>query len=305
MPPGVRPPLALTYFFYWYDAETKNHLRPEDGLPTHLPATPQPSWRSDAWFRRQFDDMTAAGINVALPVYWGSNPSEPWSAGGLPHLVAARHQLIASGKKPPTIGLFYDTSAVRGVDLTREPGISRFYEDIQSFFRAIPAGDWARIDGRPVVWLFLPQDNQFDQRVFDEVYRRFSDDFAVRPYIVRATGWDCPTTSDDCSPPIRTDASYVWGAAQDGMQATPLVASVGPGYDEREIPGRAGRHVARDDARYYRKNLAAAIASGRPLIAIETWNEIHEASGIGETREFGRTYISITRELLDAARARP
>jgi hypothetical protein len=249
--------------------------------------------------------MTAAGINVALPVYWGTNPNEPWSAGGLPHLVAARHQLVASGKKAPTIGLFYDTSAVRGLDLTREPGISQFYGDVKSFFRAIPARDWARIDGRPVVWLFLPQDNKFDQTLFDEVYQRFTSDFGVRPYIVRATGWDCPTTSDDCSPPIRTDASYVWGTAQDGVQVTPLVASVGPGYDERELRGRRGLHVDRANGRYYTKNLTAALASGRPLLAIETWNEIHEASGIGETREYGSQYITITRELLDAARARP
>ena len=58
------------------------------------------------------------------------------------------------------------------------------------------------------------------------------------------------------------------------MQATPLVASAGPGYDERRIPGRRGTHVDRDGGAYYRENFTAAVQSGRPLVAIETWNEI-------------------------------
>ena len=190
VPKGVKPPLLLTYFFYWYDADTALHLRPQDGLPVHLPATPKPSWHSDAWFQRQLADMTDAGINVALPVYWGDRPDEVWSAGGLPHLVAAREQMVAAGEKAPTIGMFYDVSTIRGVDLTTAQGIDAFYANVQSFFRAVPKRDWALVDGRPIVWLFLPQDNRFDQRVFDATYTRFQHDFGVRPYIVRATGWD-------------------------------------------------------------------------------------------------------------------
>ena len=108
-----------------------------------------------------------------------------------------------------------------------------------------------------------------------------------------------------CAHPIHTDASYVWGTAQDGMQQTPLVASAGPGYDERQISGRRGIHVARAGGAYYRKNLTAAVDSGRPFVAIETWNEIHEASGIGETVEYGRQYIDLTRSIVDARRAAP
>ncbi len=305
LPRGARPPLLLTYFFYWYDAATELHLRPQDGLPVHLPPSPPPSWRSDTWFRRQLVDMKAAGIDVALPVYWGDRPDEPWSAGGLPHLVAARDQLAAQGQKPPTIGMFYDTTTVRGVDLTTDDGMAAFYANIESFFRAVPKRDWALVAGRPVVWLFLPQDNRFDQRVFDEVYARFDREFGVRPYIVRATGWDCPNTGAGCAQPVRTDASYVWGTAQDGVQVTPLVASAGPGYDERQIAGRRGTHVNRDGGAYYRRNLTAAVQSGRPFVAIETWNEIHEASAIAETVEYGRRYIDLTRSIIDRQRAGP
>ena len=41
------------------------------------------------------------------------------------------------------------------------------------------------------------------------------------------------------------------------------------------------------------------------IIAIETWNELGEASGILETIEYGRQYIEITRAYLDRWRAQP
>jgi hypothetical protein len=302
--PGVTPPLVLTYFFYWYDAQTKQHLRPQDGLPTHLPTTPAPSWRSSAWFERQLRDMRDATIDVALPVYWGSSPQNEWSVGGLAPLVAARHRLVAAHFDAPRIGMFYDTSIVRGVNLTATAGIDEFYANIRTFFRHIPRSDWALVDNRPIVWIFLPQDNRFDQRVFDATYTRFADDFGVRPYIVRATGWDCASTAPNCEKPIHTDASYVWGVAQDGMQATRMVAAAGPGYDDRQVSGRKGTYVGRDHGAYYRKNLTAAVQSGRPLVALETWNEIHEASGIGQTVEYGRDYIEMTRSIVDSARGK-
>jgi hypothetical protein len=300
---GTRtPPLVVTYFFYWYNAVTHQHLRPQDGLPNHLPATPAPSWQSVPWFESQLTDMTDADVDVALPDYWGSSPENAWSIEGLATLVTARHDLVAEHEQVPSIGMFYDTSILRGVDLTTDAGINEFYGNIRTFFKAIPASDWALVDGRPLIWLFLPQDNRFDQRVFNATYARFTHDFGVRPFIVSATGWDCANTVHDCERPIHTDASFVWGVAQDGMQETQLVAAAGPGYDERLIPGRAGKFVPRGGGEYYRKNLTAALDSGRPLVAIETWNEIHEASGIGDTVEYGRKYINLTRSMVDAAR---
>ncbi|HEY6429064.1 MAG TPA: DUF5010 domain-containing protein [Acidimicrobiales bacterium] len=299
---ATTPPLVVTYLFYWYNAASSQHLRPQDGLPIHLPDSPAPSWQSVPWFETQLKDMTDADINVALPDYWGSSPEQEWSIEGLTTLVQARAELVAEHMDPPSIGMFYDTSIIKGVDLTTEAGINEFYYNIRTFFMAIPEDDWARVDGRPLIWLFLPQDNNFDQRVFDATYARFTEDFKIRPFIVRATGWNCATTVANCGERIHTDASYVWGVAQDGMQATELVAAAGPGYDDRLIPGRAPEVVPREGGAYYRKNLAAAVRSGRPIVAIETWNEIHEASAICETVEYGRTYIDLTRSIVETAR---
>jgi hypothetical protein len=299
--------VVFTYFYYWYDAATGLHLGPDDPLPLHPADDPPPSWHSVAWFERQLSDMAYAGIDVVLPVYWGFGADEPWSWQGLRYLVDARDRLVAAGRPAPSIGLFLDTTIFKGMDLTDEDGIGSFYANIQDFLARIPPRDRALIDGRPVVWLFLPQENVFDQRTFDEVDARFEADFGVRPFVVRATGWDCAmergflglgSLHQDCSHPIRTDASYVWGAAQDGFQETATVATVGPGYDERLIPGRPGVYRSREGGARYRDDLCRALASGRNMLAIETWNEFHEASAIAETLEYGRKYIEMTRALL-------
>jgi hypothetical protein len=292
---GVKLPLTFTYYFYWYDAETGLHLGPDDPLPTKPARVPLTNYRSVDWHRRQLADMNQALIDVALPVYWGENPAEPWSSLGLDVLVEARRTMVVAGQSAPTIGMFYDTSIIRGADLTTEMGMATFFGHIRSFYRRIPQEHRALVDGRPVVWLFLPQDNKYDQKVFDYTVAHFQNEFGVAPFLVREAGWKGVTT----------DASYVWGAAQNGVRATDLAVSVGPGYDERQVPGRSGVYRARQDGRWYRRNLEAALVANRPLLAVETWNELHEASGIGETIEYGRDYIDLTRELIGARRGEP
>ena len=60
------------------------------------------------------------------------------------------------------------------------------------------------------------------------------------------------------------------------------VADVGPGYDDRELvghlPGYTGLVIDREDGELYRRGLTEAVLSGAPWLAIETWNEFHEAT---------------------------
>jgi hypothetical protein len=304
-------PLVLTYYYYWYDAKTGQHLGPNDPLPTHPVDNPQTSWSSVAWHKQQLADMSAAGVDVVLPVYWGYSSSEVWSTKGLQYLVDARNQLVAEGARPPSIGMFFDSAILEKRDLRTPANIDFFYSNIKDFFSRIPANSWARHDVRPIVWIFLPQNgNAFNQSLFDYTYARFNADFGVRPFIVRATGWDCAIVSwdangyrTDCSQKIQTDGSFVWGVAQDGTQPAGTVAAVGPGYDESKIPDRRGIVRSRDGGKWYQLNFARAITSHRDMLAIETWNEFHEASAICETKEYGRQYIDLTRQLTDKYRA--
>ena len=311
--PQISKPTVLTYYYYWYDAATGSHLGPNQPLPTHPPPNPVPSWHNVSWHSRQLSDMTSAGIDIALPVYWGYGREE-WSTEGLKYLVQARDELVVGRQPAPTIGMFFDTTSMAGIDLTTASGMEIFYLNIKDFYSRIPRPDWGLINGRPVVWLYVPQNgNLFEQTLFDHIYQRFNQDFGVRPFVVREAGWYCAITAwsgagpskRDCSHPIETDGMYHWGGAYDGYKDVGNVAQVGPGYDERKVPGRRGLVQPRDGGRWYTSNLELALGSGKRLLTLETWNEYHEATAIGETVEYGRAYIDLTRQYTSRFHATP
>src|SRR5207249_1503016 len=64
-----RQPLIATYYFYWFDLTDPSRREPDWKL--HPPNSDHYSFLSAAWHRRQLADMQAAGIDVALAVYWG------------------------------------------------------------------------------------------------------------------------------------------------------------------------------------------------------------------------------------------
>jgi hypothetical protein len=300
--------LIFTYYFYWYDAYSGGHLREVDILNLHPPEEPAPSWRNVEWHKKELADMTWAGIDVALPVYWGfHNPKDSWSYEALPIIAQAWYALREDGIDPPEIGMFFDTTIIDGRDLTTQGGKEFFYANFRDFFSRIPGEQWALIDDRPVIFLFTSDwAEAVDQSTFDYVYEHFERDFGVKPYIVREASWNYPITGwegddriRDFSTAIETENSYPWAGSILGYTDNGGVASIGPGYDETGMPGRAGIVVEREDGDFYRRNFQAAIDSGKPLLVIETWNEFHEGSGIAESQEFGREYLEITREMAE------
>jgi hypothetical protein len=302
--------IVATYYFYWYDDESSEHFRNADGSDalTDHPADPKGySYRRAAWHRKQLDDMIDAGIDVALPVYWGcpaADAGEQFSNAGLPPLVAAAEELIAAGKKPPRIGMFYDTSTLqfnaagRRADLSTADGRAWFYVTIRDFFSLVPPRLWATIDGRPIVFLYaaaFAAGGTDDPKLLDYVRAHFAEDFGgARPYVVAEQSWRLPA-----------DATYAWGAAF-GLQVQG-VAAVGPGYDDHAVPGRTTPGKDRENGAFYKRNwdiLLAMDPARRPnLVAVETWNELHEGTDIADTKEYGRQYIDITRGYAAAWRA--
>ena len=306
--------LVATYYFYWYDDESAAHFRnPDgsDGLTDHPAEAKGYSYKRAAWHKKELQDMMDAGIEVVLPVYWGCPDNrkgaaggQNWSYDGLPPLVAAQEELLAAGLKPPRIGLFYDTSTLQynaagyRVDLAKADGRAWFYVSIRDFFSLIPPKLWATIEGRPIVFLYaaaFAAGGTNDPKLLDYVRERFAQDFGgAKPYVVAEQSWRLPAES-----------TYAWGAAF-GLQVLG-VAAVGPGYDDHAVPGRTTPRKDREGGAFYKRSwdtLLAMDPARRPsIVAIETWNELHEGTDIADSREYGRQYIDITRSYAAAWKA--
>lgn len=300
-----KTPLIATSYFYWYDAQSKAHVIDHDGtdaLTDHPPTLEGFSYKNVDWHARELADMMAAGIDVLLPVYWGTPlGDQPWSDEGLPKLVAARQRLLAQGQRPPAIGMFYDTTTLqhnRGgyhVDLTTPAGRLWFYGTIRNFFSLIPAEHRARIDGKPLVFLYASAfARRADEQLFPAVREMFRRDFGSDLFLVKMHGW-----------PGAADSEYQWGGALAPQFFD--TAGLGPGYDHSAVPGRSPLVRQREDGRFYSRawqRLLAMDPQTRPwLVHVETWNEFHEGTEVCHTAEYGRQYIELTRHFADRFRA--
>lgn len=305
--------LVTTYYFYWHDlTEPSRRARYDSGAFESPPDPSHYSFRFPDTHLREFEDMRAAGVDFALPVYWGE-PGHPgrttgmtcpyyWSTDGLPPMVEALDVLAERGT-PLQIGMFYDTTILANADLRTPAGREYFYVNVRDFYSRIPPRHWAAIDGKPVVWLYdAIWVTAFDQSSFDYLEERFAADFGgLRPYIVREIQWD---VSRGIDPPqeMRSDGLYGWGAAVFGYNpdARLTIAQVGPGFTNTAYcTGGTERNcfqVDREQGAFYTRALQDALASDRKILAVETWNEFSEGSQIAETQQSGRRYIELTRE---------
>lgn len=292
--------IALTYLFYWYDAPSGFHYgdAPITQVTLHPPDSylSTYSFKDDVFVQREFSDMIAAGIDVALPVFWGDPRNvSTWSVPGLQTMVQAQQAMAKAGQPAPKIGMFDDTSSLPVLnggtkpDLTTPSGKSLFYDEIQRFFSNVPQQFWAVIDGRPIIVLYYSTYvSAWDQTTFDYLSQHFQQDFGTTPYIIRERSWTGVTT----------DAAYAWGAAVNGPISIGDVTAVGPGFDNLAVSGpqAQGRLVVADRycGQFYQRQWDAAVSANSRLVLMETWNELHEGTAIAATKEYGRRYIDQT-----------
>jgi hypothetical protein len=205
-------PLLATTYFYWYDAASGVNVRYADGssfITHHPPTLDGFSYLNVDWHAQQLQDMMAAGIDVALPVWYGSPYSDPdfsvptlwnqvdpnhlaFSDRGLRRLGVARTRLTDQGLTPPKIGMFYDTTSLDKVnvvgyhvDLRTYGGKRWFYESIRNFFSHVPASAWARIDGKPLIFVYhLGHAVGVDETLMSTVRIWFQQDFGSDCYLV-------------------------------------------------------------------------------------------------------------------------
>ncbi len=312
--------LATTYYFYWHDLTDPDRLARQQGR-FHVPPDPAHySFLLPETHQREFNDMLAAGLDFVLPVYWGE-PGHPgrttaetspdyWSTEGIPAMVAALEQNEQQGAPPLQIGMFYDTTIMANADLTTAAGKEYFYVNVRDYYSRIPPRFWAAIDGRPIVWLYdTIWISRFDQSSIDYLSARFENDFnGLRLFVVRESQWQ---TSKGVVPQsaVTSDGLYAWGAAPSGYNSSPelTIAQVGPGFNNTQYckggPENNCFDVDRQNGARYEGELQQAAASGRHILAVETWNEFSEGTDIQETVETGRQYIDLTRHYADEFKA--
>jgi hypothetical protein len=209
-------PILTTTYFYWYDNVSGENVRYPDGgsfITHHPPTLDGFSYRNTSWHERELRDMTEAGIDVVLPVFYGSPFSDSqfhdttaavgavqFSDPGLRRLVAARCRLLREGLRPPSIGIFFDTGTLGRInpkdyhaDLTTFGGKRWLYETVRNFFSHVPPSHWACIDGKPLVFFYhLGHASAMDEQVMSHVRESFKRDFGVDCYIVCPSLRKCP-----------------------------------------------------------------------------------------------------------------
>ena len=301
---GADDRLVMSYLYYWYDEASLENpaltLHPPEGQPF--------DWRDPSWHRQQLADMAEVGVDVALAVYWGETAE--WSTRGLDAMVSARELLLQEQLRPPAIGLMLDTNLYATIlpdhpelaDLTSQDGMAAFADLVDGYFARIPACHQARIDGRPLVfvWRADTEDGDvfdFDQRTLDGVAELLEARMGVRPLFVYERTWIDHAVEAGKS--VQPEAWYGWGAALRGPRFEDRTVAVGPGYDDRAIVERPGYLRDRDDGRTYARDLRAAVLSGRRWLILETWNELWEGTAVAETAEYGRDTLQTTRRYVE------
>ena len=303
-------PVIATSYFYWYDIDSKAHILNSDGsdaLTDHPVSIDGMSWKNSNWHEQQFRQMTEAGIDVAIPVYWGSPTARQpnafhFSDDGVPSMIEALDTMLANGEKAPTLGLFYDTSTLGynagnyHVDLTTDAGKRWFYGTIRDFFSMVPPKHRATIDGKPLVFLYAAAfAKDVDATLFPAVREMFRKDFGTDLYLVKTAEW-----------PGEADSVYQWGAAINFIILD--AAGIGPGYDHSAVPGRMPLVRPRDNGDFYTlgwERLLKMNPKSRPfLVHLETWNEFHEGTEITESKEHGTLYLELTKKYAEKFHAK-
>ena len=224
-----KPTIATTYF-YWYDCiGAPGFLENPDAVPgmygrsalTHSPKdTEHFTYRNVGLHERELADMATAGVDIVLPVYFGSPLSAPetqrseleerlngpswFSDWALRRVVEARDSLLAQSRTAPAIGMFYDTSSAFNnasgwhLDVREDAGRRWIFETWRNFFSQVPRRHWACIDGRPVVFVYHPAFIRWPpQDMYDRLSDQFEEEFSVRPFVVTAAEQDAVQINDN------------------------------------------------------------------------------------------------------------
>lgn len=276
-PDGVVDPLKSDRVYAYDAASGQTIYKLGEDFPEYVEDDPDKPYKSIVdynnpdWYKLEFRDMSAAGIDIAvmnagllLPLCRYADGPDPWYAYvGVPVAAQTVRDMQAEGLQPPRLALLWDGSTA-GYDLTQGFEESEYWEDcnsgvytrnawaawiqVREFFRRLGATPeersqvWGTVDGAPLIVAYERHGAQFSQEFWDWLHDQFEGEFGVRPFIALTASWAVDSAGQD----VKADAFYYWDASLLGPRDVSATLggarflNVGPGFDTSWSPYRAG-----------------------------------------------------------------
>lgn len=301
--PTTQQRLALTRYFYGYQADTRKPL--PSGQPTLGPkgqsllavrpmmgTGPWFGYGHSMWHRENLSGMRHSGMDVALPVFRADSASlSGYALAGLDSMTQALVELKREHQDYPLIGMFYDTTSLsdagKPFDVSTDAGKQTFYNGIRLFFRHVPEEFRAMVqtpDGQADI---LALDTVSPLTGVDAGLRNYCDEH-FRADFGRRLLWMAESDWKALVPSIEAFASFNEGRGLKIDTDGPIsVATVGPGYNDTGLghpnpfilPRSAGTTMI-DDWR-------SLFKSSADWILIESWNDFDHGSAVTASRDYG------------------
>ncbi len=278
--------LVLAFYYAWFDNNTWN-----SGKLSDLPLNPYNSDNHEV-IARQIDQAHSAGIDAFVLNWWGKGNRTEKNLKAMLDIAAPKGFRVAVD--------FDINSPVMG-------SVASYADNLRHLLTvhaAHPA--YLRYQGRPVIFFYnvsrLPVSTW--QNLRDQV-----DPGRNALWIAEGTDMSYLSVFDghhlysitwpNRTPPSQTSSS--WGSRlqtynSEHGSAKLWVATVMPGYDDRNVRPGSGFARSRDGGEYYRQCWQAAMASNPQWVIINSFNEWPEGSYIEPSRTYGSQYLDLTRE---------
>lgn len=295
--PGLRreplsAPRVLAYYYPWYgtpDGPSGRWFHWNPHTPskdiTNTPTLGLYDSKDTAVVRQHIRWAKEAGIDGFIASWWGTNTFEDEAMPVLLHVAEEEDFQIT---------VFMEDAANRQVLRDQVTHLLARYA---------PSPAWMREGGRPVIFVYTRVINAVSDEDLVWAFQG-TGAFVVGDGIHygKATAFQ-GTAFYNPSDFVGAYVSALPGTVRRlHREGRIVVATAMPGYDDTPIrtPGFA---VQRDDGAFYRRFWRAATESGADWVAITSFNEWHEGSEIEPSREYGHTYLKMTRTLADEWRA--
>ncbi|MGC9334447.1 MAG: endo-1,3-alpha-glucanase family glycosylhydrolase [Anaerolineae bacterium] len=288
-PPVVEaesPRLVLAFYYAWYDQATWT-----SGKVPDVPRTPYVSANRDV-IVRHVDQAQGAGIDAFVLNWWGRGNQTEKNLQTL---------LDVAAQKGFRVAVDFDINSPFMGGLGSYADNLRHLHNVHATHSA-----YLRFQGRPVVFFYNV--SRLSVAAWRDL-RNQADPERQALWIAEGTDLRYQSVFDghhlysitwpNRIPPARTLAS--WGQrvrkynAQNGTGKL-WVATVMPGYDDRQVRPGSGFVQSRDGGEYYRQCWQAAIASRPQWVVINSFNEWPEGSYIEPSQAYGGLYLDMTRE---------